>query len=254
MSDGDGRLERAAAGGWGHLPALTRDGLVHGFSCRDLDGPGGAADALAAALGIAGLERARLRQRHTAVSHLAPPGAQPEPPPVGDALLAEGAGVALMISTADCVPLVVSDHGSGALAVVHAGWRGTLAGILPSVVGELSRRFGTPRASLRIGVGPAIRHCCYEVGPDVVARFGRAWPTSERWLRPGPSGKPHLDLVAANREQAEAAGVPPPAFLDPAWCTRCRNDLFHSYRGEGPGSGRIVTLATRRLSPAGDPG
>jgi hypothetical protein len=242
---GAGRIEATPAGRWARLPSLTDQGLVHGFSCRDMGGPAGPEAALASALGLGSTPRARLLQRHTGLTVRAAADPQPEPPPVGDALVAAGAGVALQLATADCVPILVVDPGCGAFAAVHAGWRGTLAGILPATLRRLSAELGARPAQLRLGVGPAIRACCYEVGREVAGEFEDAWPQAGRWLW-AAAGRVSLDLIAANRDQAAAAGVPASGFLDPGWCTRCRSDLFWSHRAEGPGAGRIVTLAAWR--------
>ncbi|MGD8377779.1 MAG: peptidoglycan editing factor PgeF [Acidobacteriota bacterium] len=248
------RFERSPGGGWARLPRLDALGLRHGFSCRDLDGPGGPAATLAVALGIAAIPRARLRQRHTDRVHDASAGVGPGEPPVGDALIAGKPGVALTVATADCVPLLLLDETLGAFAAVHAGWRGTRAGILPRTVEAMQRRFGSDPAHLTVGIGPCIRACCYEVGDEVRDGFAAAWSASDRWFAPGPARRPHLDLAAANRDQAVSAGVSAGKVLDSGCCTRCRNDLFFSYRAEGPGAGRILTLAALPLPPSAGSG
>lgn len=246
------RFERSPDGGWARLPRLDALGLRHGFSCRDLDGPDGPAVALAEAMGIAAIPRARLRQRHTDRVHEAAAGLGTGEPPVGDALIAAGPGLALAVSTADCVPLLLVDEPRGAFAAVHAGWRGTRSCILPRTIEAMGRRFGTDPARLTVAIGPCIRACCYEVGDEVRDAFAAIGPASGSWFAPGPGRRLHLDLAAANRDQAASAGVPAGSVLDSGCCTRCRNDLFHSYRAEGPGAGRIITLAAMPLStPAG---
>jgi YfiH family protein len=240
--DGAGRHVR--------LRRLAEAGVRHGFSCRPADprtrgGGAGQVEALARALGIEDLPRARLRQVHGACV-VAAARAVGGAPPAGDALAAPGPGVALTLFTADCVPLLVVDPGRGALAAVHAGWRGTLEGVLAAAIRVLTAEDGARPADLLVGAGPAIRACCYEIGPEVESAFASRYPAFEDWLRPGCGPRRHLDLLAANRAQAVAAGVPAERFLDPAPCTRCRNDLFFSRRADGAGTGRIVTLAAIR--------
>jgi YfiH family protein len=228
------------------LPELEAAGMRHGFSCR---GPatGGRASAgiemgrLADALGIGTLPRARLRQVHSAEVRLASDATGTEPP-AGDALVTARRGTAMAILTADCVPILVVAPESGGAAAVHAGWRGTLAGVLSAAIVRLMQETGADPASLVAGVGPAIRSCCYEVGEEVESAFLARDPSAAACFRRATPGRPTLDLVAANAAQAARVGIAGPRFLDAGLCTRCRSDLFHSYRAEGPGAGRIVTL------------
>lgn len=84
----------------------------------------------------------------------------------GDAIVALVPGIPIMVATADCVPVIV--EADGAVAVVHAGWRGAAAGVLPAALGALQ---AAGRRPLRAAIGPAIGPCCYEVGPEVAAEF-----------------------------------------------------------------------------------
>lgn len=246
MAEQGFELVAPTEGGVRHLQIvpLRSAGVRHGFSCRGPAGPGsrdGDVAALARALGLEGLPRARLRQIHSARVWPAEQ-ALGGVPREGDALVAARPGVALTLFTADCLPLLLVDPAGGSLAAVHAGWRGTLEEVLPGAIAALADAAGCRPSQLLVAAGPAIRACCYEVGPEVEAAFAARHAGWEAWMRPGPRRR-HLDLLAANREQAARAGVPPERFLDPAPCTRCRSDLFYSYRADGPGTGRIVTLA-----------
>jgi purine-nucleoside/S-methyl-5'-thioadenosine phosphorylase / adenosine deaminase len=229
------------------VPALLRHGLIHGFSCRELGSrlaPPDPGVALAEGLGLRKLRRVRLRQRHTGTAHQVTPAMAAADPLVGDGLVANRPGWALSLQTADCLPVLLLDPRGNGYAAAHAGWRGTLAGILAATLRQL-RLGGARLDEVWIAVGPAIRACCFEVGPEVSEAFEERWPEARAWMRHGSRGGAHLDLVAANRFQAEKLGVRPERFLDPGWCTRCRTDLFFSYRGDGPETGRIVTLAAR---------
>jgi YfiH family protein len=230
---------------YARIPELEEAGVRHGFSCREPGSPRPAAETdvqrLAEAIGVAALPRARLRQVHSAQVHLALAATGAAPP--GDALVATGGGMALAILTADCVPLLVFAPTVGGLAAVHAGWRGTLAGVLEAGISRLLRETGADPSSLLVVAGPAIRACCYEVGQEVEAAFVAQDPEASGWFHHPAAGRPRLDLIAANEAQAARLGVPAARFLDASACTRCRNDLFYSYRAEGAGTGRIVTLA-----------
>lgn len=167
----------------------------------------------------------------------------------GDALLTTDHGVALGVATADCLPLAAVDPDAGVLAVVHAGWRGTLAGVLGKALGRMIEQLGADPERIRVGTGAAVGTCCYEVGPEVRDAFGAASPehASRIFARAG-SGAIHLDLIEANRIQAVAAGIREEHFAALGICTLCRPDACHSYRRDGKSAGRMWLLASL-LSP-----
>ena len=88
-----------------------------------------------------------------------------------DALITDDPGVALGVFVADCIPALIVDPRTGAVAAAHAGWRGTVAGVLPAVVRALVDELGARPDDLRVVLGPAIGPCCFEVGAEVVAAF-----------------------------------------------------------------------------------
>lgn len=145
----------------------------------------------------------------------------------------------LLMTFADCLPILAYDPVQHRLGVAHAGWRGTVDGVALSLVHAL-RVAGSEAADLLVGLGPAIGPCCYEVGENVAAR-ARAWPAGDRWLRPGRRGRPHFDLAAANEAILRRAGVR--QIERAGHCTACRVDLFFSHRGEPPLTGRFALLA-----------
>lgn len=158
-------------------------------------------------------------------------------PPEADAALAASPGLLVGIQTADCLPLLLVDPIRGLAAAAHAGWRGTAKGIARETVAALVARGARP-AELVAALGPGIGACCYEVGDDVRAAFGES---AGAYFRPGPSGRAHLDVRAANRAQLLAAGVRPEALHEVDECTRCRPELYHSYRREGRSGGRMIS-------------
>ncbi len=220
----------------------------HGFTCRARNRqPGaldlGSRDGMEADLEL--LERAAgiqavhaLRQVHGNDVQVLRSAARPGAPAVGDALVTRFPGTAVAIKAADCVPVLLADPVSGAVAGAHAGWRGTLVRVVDAAVRALAAEAGAPPSRLRAVIGPAIRACCFEVGPEVVSAFRAAGHDVERFaVRPQAAGRPHLDLVLANRLQLLAAGLPEHTIEDTGLCTRCE-PAFHSYRREGPGVGR----------------
>lgn len=139
-----------------------------------------------------------------------------------DAAVTVAPGCALAVRTADCAPVALL--GDGAVGIVHAGWRGLVAGIVERAVGALDDLGADPR-SLRAEVGPCIRAGCYEFdGPgrdDVAARYGAAVLTTTMW------GTPALDLVAAARAALAAAGVADVEVV--GGCTAC-DETWYSHR------------------------
>lgn len=151
------------------------------------------------------------------------------------------------IRTADCVPILLVDREGRVAAAVHAGWRGTAAGIARAAVAHLVAR-GVKAADLVAAIGPAIGGCCYEVGDDVAGAVAAASSSALSRGDRGGSGPTTIDLRSANRAQLADAGVPARSIHVAPWCTRCRNDLFFSVRAEGERAGRqmaVIGLAAR---------
>ncbi len=250
---GAGSVARGAAGG------VT--GLVHGVTQR----PGGVSrgsygelnlgrssgDApehvaengrrLAAALGATGRVRFPHQVHGRAVVVLdAPPDA---PLPEADAVLTDVPGLAVGVLGADCPGVLVVDPVRRALAVVHSGWRGTVAGVLVAAVEAMVRRYGTDVADLRVGIGPGISARRYEVGPDVAEPFLAALPFARGCVTPGRGDRVFLDLVGALRRQAEACGVPAGRIEAMDLCTFDARDRLFSHRRDGAATGRHGLVA-----------
>jgi YfiH family protein len=155
----------------------------------------------------------------------------------GDALLEDAPGAVVAVKTADCIPILLVDERRHAVAAVHAGWRGTAAGIAPRAVEAMHARFGSAPADLHAAIGPGIGECCYEVGPEVAAEFGG-------------QGRAHLDLTAINQRQLLAAGVTAGRIYASNLCTRCGADDFHSFRRDRERAGRMFSYAG--VAQAGD--
>lgn len=165
-----------------------------------------------------------------------------------DALLTSLAGVALCVTTADCVPILLSDRTGQLVAAVHAGWRGSVANIVGRVVDRMAVAFSLRPSDLYAILGPAIRGCCYVVGPEVAAAVDL--------LRLGPGvsrieqgGKIRFDLHAANRELLYRAGVPADQVVTIEFCTACRAGDFFSHRRSGFPTGRQLSWVAPGAKP-----
>ena len=167
-----------------------------------------------------------------------------------DALVTSDPGVALGVFVADCIPAIVVDPRTGAVAAVHAGWRGTVAGVLPVTVRMLAEEFGARAGDLRVALGPAIGPCCFEVGVEVVDAFTAALGgAGGEVVRPSPRaapGKWHVDLKGANRILLERAGVAPDAIDAGPECTCHDGERFFSYRRDRDRTGQQMGIVVRR--------
>ncbi len=189
-----------------------------------------------------------LRQRHGATVHRVAAREHTAPeavPPEGDALITDRRGVVIAVQVADCVPILACGAQSGALAAVHAGWRGTVAGVLTNTIRALETHYRLQPSDMRIVLGPAIGLCCFEVKEEVVAALLRSDPGATGCVVPGRP-RHRIDLIEANRRQAIAAGVPADAVQSSDLCTVCHPDLLLSYRRSGGGAARMTGLIAWR--------
>jgi YfiH family protein len=138
---------------------------------------------------------------------------------------------------ADCVPLLLAAPDGSAVAAVHAGWRGTVAGIAPRAVDRL-REGGIRPAGLIAALGPAIGACCFEVGEEVAVAVARAVDAEPGQVDRRERGRLTLDLRLAIRLQLEAAGLEGDQIHVAPWCSACASDLFFSHRRDGARAGR----------------
>ena len=165
--------------------------------------------------------------------------------PQGDVLITSLPGVTLGVWVADCVPILIADPVTRAVAAVHAGWRGTVAGALAAAITTLREAFGVAPRNLRMAIGPSIGPCCFEVGDEVVTALLDADPGATACISTGRARR-HVDLWEANRRQALAGGVPDGLIQTARLCTRCHGDLLESFRRDGPEAGRTAAAITRR--------
>lgn len=184
------------------------------------------------AMGMAGTRMVTMRQRHgdTIIDVAEPCKDAGE----GDAMVTAAPGVFLCVLTADCVPIVCWARTSRRrlAAVIHAGWRGTLAGLAMKTVRHLESRHGTRARDLWCALGPAIGSCCCEVGPDVSDPLLREWGDKAAPSLRQEEGRTCLDLRRLNAALLAAAGVREERIASAGPCTRCNPTEFYSYRRE----------------------
>lgn len=163
-----------------------------------------------------------------------------------DATLTLAPGVACGTRVADCVPVLLADRRTGAVAAVHSGWRGTVLGVVAAAVDALAASGAD--GALVAAIGPHIEVCCFEVGDDVAAEIAGASSVGAAAIdRSRP--RPHVDLRRVVAAQLAALGVTDVDQV--AGCTRCDAARFHSFRRDRQASGRL--LAAIVAGPAGGP-
>ncbi|HEU4874167.1 MAG TPA: peptidoglycan editing factor PgeF [Pyrinomonadaceae bacterium] len=248
--------------------ALEQDGFVNGFSTR----MGGVSEMPANALSLAGFnedaaenilenrrrflklfpgqwELAGCWQVHGADVRVVQTAeeAKPAENQLGetifcDVIVSNAEGVLAAVKTADCVPILLGDPVSGAFAAVHAGWRGTLAGAVVVGVERLAKEYDARPENLRIAIGASAGPCCYEVGSEVIDAFTEQFLDGEKLFTETRPGHARVDLLKANHDQLQSAGVLPERIHTAPICTMCRTDLFFSYRKEKSLHGKVGRL------------
>jgi YfiH family protein len=222
---------------------LSEAGFLHAFPERT------AADGeLARALGVDAVRQVKQVHGGDAIEV----GGDGDPPAAAeaDALVARAGTrpVAVGMRVADCVPILVADEASGAVAAIHAGWRGVTRGVVKAAVERLGAR-----GRLVAAIGPCIGACCFEVGRDVAEQIALSAPGAHVFASETLGGngtlrddKAYVDLRAAVRAQLVAAGVESTRIEDVPGCTKHEAGRFHSFRRDGAHSGRMLAaIATR---------
>ncbi|HEX9829762.1 MAG TPA: peptidoglycan editing factor PgeF [Bacteroidota bacterium] len=152
-----------------------------------------------------------------------------------DGLVSATPGIWLGISVADCVPIILADPRTKAVAALHAGWRGTRQRIVEKGMSLMSDAFGSKPEHIVAYIGPSAGVCCYQVGVEVAEHFSSPVLTHK-------NGSVYLDLKLENKRQLQAAGVPIEQIETSPHCTICAPDRFHSYRREKERSGRMMAV------------
>lgn len=200
-------------------------GVVHGFLSKNFIGD------IDEAAHFSGLERIyTIKQVHSNIVFLLNDELTKGKRREGDAIVTGMRKIGVGVYTADCVPLLLVDGEAKVVAAVHAGWRGTLSGIVNRTIKRIEKDFGILSSNISAAIGPSIGMCCYEVGEEVAVQFMNKYDACSEFLHKKNDSKYFLDLRLANVRNLLDAGVANFDVMD--ICTMCNRD-FHSYRREG---------------------
>ncbi len=164
-----------------------------------------------------------------------------------DAVITDDTSLTLTLLTADCVPLLLVDTEKRVFAAVHAGWRGTAAGIARRTARLMRDKFGCNLKNIRVAIGPAIGVCCYEVSAEVLCKLTESVGDDAEGMYLDEDGMIFADLRAFNRDQLVQFGVPDENIISDNHCSYCEEELFFSYRRQG-NTGRQMSLVGLKLS------
>ena len=157
----------------------------------------------------------------------------------GDALCTDVPDVVLCVGVADCAAIYLHDPVQQAVALCHAGWRGTVADVVGRTVSELRRLYGCRPRDLSAAVSPCAGPCCYQVDAPVIEGLGAAAPWAHEVLRPDGPGRARLDLAEANRRRLLDAGLDAHRIHVCTICTICDPDRLFSHRRDAGRTGRM---------------
>lgn len=155
-----------------------------------------------------------------------------------DALITEVPGIVLSIFTADCLPVFLYDPDTPAVAIIHAGWRGTLGRIVERTLEMMVDEYQTTPGRVRAAIGPAICSKCFQVNRDLADRFTKVDPIAVS----GNSVGYYVDLSGFNARLLVKAGVAPENIDLSGACTCCQPEKFFSYRGGNQTTGRMMGI------------
>lgn len=159
-----------------------------------------------------------------------------------DGMVTSEKDIYLAVLTADCVPLLFVAPKQRVVAAVHAGWRGTMAGIAEKTARLLKTRYGVEPSELEVALGPSIGICCYEVKDDVAGPLMKRWGKLTTPSIAVRDGKSFINLRRLNRDILRAAGVPGNQLFQVGPCTSCTPEDFFSYRRERSETGRQMSF------------
>ncbi|TAM35482.1 peptidoglycan editing factor PgeF [bacterium] len=155
-----------------------------------------------------------------------------------DGFISDKKNIPIAILTADCLSIFIYEPARPAIAILHAGWRGTEKNIAAEGVRVMRERFASKPDELLVGFGPSIRSCCFELDKDFKSNFPFGLVNRE--------GRIFMDIALINREQLKAGGVKEENIFDPELCTFCGNKDFFSFRKEAGSAGRMISVIMLR--------
>jgi polyphenol oxidase len=162
--------------------------------------------------------------------------------PKTDGLVTKVPGRALFIPVADCAAIAFYDPNHQVIAMIHAGWRGTVKGIIPETV-KTMKQLGSNPVDILVGISPLLGTCCYQVREDLVATFTEAFPSQARYFFAPQADDTYLfDIAAVFRWQLLESGVRLEHIEESGICTACHTNLFYSYHAEQGKTGRFAGL------------
>jgi YfiH family protein len=165
-----------------------------------------------------------------------------------DGVIADSAQDAPAVLAADCAPVWLIDPRSGTVALLHAGWRGIAAGVIEAGIRECAER-GAEVRHIVAAVGPHLRACCFEVGPEVAIQFpGHTRPATSLVVERRRVDSVALDAASAIVARLNSAGVRTTHIT--LACTHCRADILHSYRRNGKGGPLMGAIGIKSAAGA----
>jgi hypothetical protein len=155
-----------------------------------------------------------------------------------DGFITNSEDIAISVFTADCLSVFVYDKKEKAVGIIHVGWRNAKDNIVSKLIMMMQEKFGSQRKDLLFAFGPAIRSCCYEIGPELEEYFQK-----DIEIR---NNKLYLDLARVSRRQLLECGIEETQIEDSNICTSCSVEKFFSWRREGEKTGRMISLLMLR--------
>jgi len=158
-----------------------------------------------------------------------------------DALITASPGIAIGVETADCVPILLFDPSTPAIAAVHAGWRSTVKKIVLKSVQKMQAEYGSDPSRMIAAIGPAIGPECYEVDEVVMGPVRAAFLFWEEAAHARGNDRWSLDLARLNARELMRIGLQERNVHSLGLCTSCNRDRFYSFRAEGR-TGRMLSV------------
>ncbi len=161
-----------------------------------------------------------------------------------DALWTRSSNVALGTKVADCLPVTLVDPDHEILGSAHSGWRGGVLQITHRLLEAMAVSAFSAKTATAF-LGPSIRACCFEVGPEVVKQFQESYGQVDEFVDKSRA-KAHFDLPGLTRKLLLARGIPSESIVDSGLCTRCDGSIFHSYRRDSSRAGRNFAIVAQQ--------